>query len=73
MSLKFTICTPKNLICFGFFKKYHSDDLENNEWEEIDGVKEVLQPEENGGESTAEIYLDGPERLQIYTNEQTER
>jgi hypothetical protein len=35
---------------------YESGDLDEIGWEEIDGVKEVLDPSENGGESTAEIY-----------------
>jgi hypothetical protein len=35
---------------------YESGDLEQVSWEEIMDTKEVLQPSENGGESTAEIY-----------------
>jgi hypothetical protein len=35
---------------------YESGDLEQISWEEIMDTKEVLQPSENGGESTAEIY-----------------
>jgi hypothetical protein len=35
---------------------YESGDLDGISWEEIDGTKEVLDPSENGNESTAEIY-----------------
>ena len=35
---------------------YEDGDLEQISWEEIMDTKEVLQPSENGGESTAEIY-----------------
>ena len=35
---------------------YDDGDLENVSWEEIMDTKEVLQPSDNGGESTAEIY-----------------
>jgi D-mannonate dehydratase len=35
---------------------YESGDLEQIRWEEIMDTKEVLQPSDNGGESTAEIY-----------------
>ena len=35
---------------------YDEGDLENVSWEEIMDTKEVLQPSDNGGESTAEIY-----------------
>jgi hypothetical protein len=35
---------------------YDRGDLEDIGWQEIDGLNEVLQPSENGGESTAEIY-----------------
>ncbi len=40
-------------------KKYENGELEEIEWEEIEEVKELLEPEENGGESTAELYLNG--------------
>jgi D-mannonate dehydratase len=35
---------------------YDAGDLEGVSWEEIMDTKEVLQPSDNGGESTAEIY-----------------
>ena len=35
---------------------YEDGDLEQIRWEEIMDTKEVLQPSDNGGESTAEIY-----------------
>ena len=35
---------------------YDDGDLEQIRWEEIADTKEVLQPKDNGGESTAEIY-----------------
>ena len=35
---------------------YDRGDLENVSWEEIMDTKEVLQPSDNGGQSTAEIY-----------------
>ena len=35
---------------------YDDGDLENVSWQEIMDTKEVLQPSDNGGESTAEIY-----------------
>ena len=35
---------------------YDDGDLENVSWEEIMDTKEVLQPSDNGGQSTAEIY-----------------
>ena len=35
---------------------YEDGDLEQIRWEEIMDTKEVLQPKDNGGESTAEIY-----------------
>ena len=35
---------------------YDEGKLEDIGWEEIDGTKEVLQPKDNGGESTAEVY-----------------
>jgi len=37
-------------------KMYEDGDLEQISWEEIMDTKEVLQPRDNGGESTAEIY-----------------
>ena len=35
---------------------YDDGDLENVSWEEIMDTKEVLQPSDKGGQSTAEIY-----------------
>jgi hypothetical protein len=35
---------------------YDRGDLDDIGWQEIDGTKEILQPRDNGGESTAEIY-----------------
>ena len=35
---------------------YDDGDLETVSWEEIMDTKEVLQPSENGGETTAELY-----------------
>jgi hypothetical protein len=39
-------------------------------WEEIMDTKEVLQPSDNGGESTAEIYNmnDRGDVLEVYSN-----
>jgi hypothetical protein len=54
-------------------EKYESGDLEEISWDEIDGVKETLEPEDNGGESTVEIFLDGEKKVEIFNNEQTEK
>ena len=35
---------------------YERGDLDEISWEEIMDTKEVLQPSDNGGQSTAEIY-----------------
>jgi len=35
---------------------YDRGDVDDIAWQEIDGTKEILQPRDNGGESTAEIY-----------------
>lgn len=37
-------------------EKLENGDLDDIGWQEIDGTKEILQPRDNGGESTAEIY-----------------
>jgi hypothetical protein len=37
-------------------EKFHRGDLEDIAWQEIDGLNEVLQPSDNGGEPTSEIY-----------------
>ena len=49
---------------------YESGDLEQIRWEEIMDTKEVLQPSDNGGESTAEIYNmnDKGEVLEVFSN-----
>jgi hypothetical protein len=49
---------------------YESGDLDEISWEEIDGVKETLDPSENGGESTAEIYNMNQlgDVLEVYSN-----
>ena len=49
-------------------EKFKSGELDEIEWEEIDGVKEVLEPSENDGESTAEIFLDVKKKEEIYNN-----
>ena len=45
-------------------------DLDEKSWEEIMDTKEVLQPQDNGGESTAEIYnMNGiGDVLEVYNN-----
>ena len=49
---------------------YDDGDLENVSWEEIMDTKEVLQPSDNGGESTAEIYNmnERGDVLEVYSN-----
>ena len=49
---------------------YDDGDLEGVSWEEIMDTKEVLQPKDNGGESTAEIYnIDGRgDVLEVFSN-----
>jgi len=49
---------------------YDDGDLEGVSWEEIMDTKEVLQPSDNGGESTAEIYNmnDRGDVLEVYSN-----
>lgn len=38
-------------------EKYKNGDLDEMSWEEIDGLsQELLEPEENGNQPTAEIY-----------------
>lgn len=37
-------------------EKYETGDLDEISWEEIDGVKEIMEVGDNGGQSTAEIY-----------------
>jgi hypothetical protein len=49
---------------------YDRGDLEQIRWEEILDTKEVLQPSDNDGESTAEIYnMNGQgDVLEVYNN-----
>ena len=49
---------------------YDDGDLEGVSWEEIMDTKEVLQPSDNGGESTAEIYNMNQlgDVLEVYSN-----
>jgi hypothetical protein len=49
---------------------YEDGDLEQISWEEIMDTKEVLQPKDNGGESTAEIYnMNGRgDVLEVFSN-----
>jgi D-mannonate dehydratase len=49
---------------------YEDGDLEQIRWEEIMDTKEVLQPSDNGGESTAEIYnMNGRgDVLEVFSN-----
>jgi len=37
-------------------EKFNNGDLEDIAWQEIDGLNEVLQPNENGDQPTSEIY-----------------
>jgi len=49
---------------------YERGDLDELNWEEIMETKEVLQPEDNGGESTAELYnmAKNGDVLEVYNN-----
>lgn len=49
---------------------YNRGDLEDIDWQEIMDTKEVLQPSDNGGESTAEIYNMNQlgDVLEVYSN-----
>ena len=49
---------------------YDRGDVDNIAWQEIDGTKEILQPRDNGGESTAEIYnMNGRgDVLEVFSN-----
>jgi len=44
--------------------------LEDIDWQEIMDTKEVLQPSDNGGESTAEVYnmAKNGDVLEVYSN-----
>lgn len=37
-------------------KKYESGDLYDLPWEEIEGVREIMEVGDNGGEPTEELY-----------------
>lgn len=51
-------------------EKFHRGDLDDIGWQEIEDTKEVLQPSDNGGESTAEIYNmnERGDVLEVYSN-----
>jgi hypothetical protein len=51
-------------------EKLESGDLEDIDWQEIMDTKEVLQPSDNGGETTAELYHmeKNGDVLEIYNN-----
>jgi hypothetical protein len=49
---------------------YDAGDLEQISWEEIMDTQEILNPKDNGGESTAEIYNmnDRGDVLEVFSN-----
>jgi hypothetical protein len=51
-------------------EKLHRGDLDEIGWQEIMDTKEVLQPSDNGGETTAEIYNmnERGDVMQVYNN-----
>lgn len=51
-------------------EKFHRGDLDEIGWQEIMDTKEVLQPSDNGGETTAEIYNmnERGDVMQVYNN-----
>ena len=51
-------------------QKLEDGDLEDIGWQEIMDTKEVLQPSDNNGESTAEIYNmnERGDLLEVYNN-----
>jgi len=51
-------------------EKLENGDLDDIGWQEIDNTKEVLQPKDNGGESTAEVYNmeKNGDVMEIYNN-----
>ena len=51
-------------------QKFHRGDLEDIAWQEIDGLNEVLQPSDNGGEPTSEIYYmdEVGDVFEVYSN-----
>jgi hypothetical protein len=51
-------------------EKLENGDLDDIGWQEIDGVKEILEPSDNGGESTAELYHmeKNGDVMEVYSN-----
>mgnify|MGYP000465525563 CR=1 FL=1 len=51
-------------------EKLESGDLDDIGWQEIENIKEVLQPRDNGGETTAELYHmeKNGDVLEVYNN-----
>jgi hypothetical protein len=51
-------------------EKLEDGDLDDIGWQEIDGVKEILEPSDNGGESTAELYHmeKNGDVMEVYSN-----
>jgi hypothetical protein len=51
-------------------EKFNNGDLEDIGWQEIMDTKEVLQPSDNNGESTAEMYNmnERGDLLEVYNN-----
>jgi len=51
-------------------EKLENGDLDDIGWQEIMDTKEVLQPSDNGGESTAEVYniAKNGDVLEVYSN-----
>lgn len=51
-------------------EKLENGDLDDIGWQEIDGVKEILEPRDNGGETTAELYHmeKNGDVLEVYNN-----
>ena len=49
---------------------YDRGDLDDIDWQEIMDTYEVLQPSDNGGESTAEVYnmAKNGDVLEVYSN-----
>ena len=51
-------------------EKLEDGDLDDIGWQEIDGVKEILEPSDNGGQSTAELYHmeKNGDVMEVYSN-----
>ena len=51
-------------------EKFTNGDLEDIDWQEIMDTKEVLQPSDNGDETTAELYnmAKNGDVLEVYNN-----